>query len=85
MVLMPETPIEIAQKRAEELRRSMKNLQLQHNGEMLGPVSLSLGVAVYPTHGETAENLFRAADTALYQAKADGRNCVSIAVVPPQP
>ncbi len=79
MVLMPETPIEIAQKRAEQLRKSMKNLQLQYDGEMLGPVSLSLGVAVYPFHGETSENLFRAADAALYQAKADGRNCVSIA------
>ncbi len=83
MVLMPETPLEIAQKRAEQLRKSMKNLQLQYNGEMLGPVSLSLGVAVFPFHGQTPENLFRAADAALYQAKADGRNCVSIAVPMP--
>ena len=79
MVLMPETPIEVAQKRAEQLRKSMKNLQLQYKGDMLGPVSLSLGVAVFPFHGQTPENLFRAADAALYQAKADGRNCVSIA------
>lgn len=79
MVLMPETPLEIAQKRAEQLRKSMKNIQLQYKGETLGPISLSLGVAIYPFHGQTPENLFRAADAALYQAKANGRNCVSVA------
>ncbi len=79
MVLMPETSLEFAQKRAEQLRKSMKNFELQYKGEMLGPVTLSVGVAVYPFHGQTPENLFRAADAALYEAKANGRNCVSIA------
>lgn len=82
MVLMPETTLEIAERRAEQLRKSMKNVELQYKGEILGPVSLSLGVAVYPFHGQTPENLFRAADAALYQAKAGGRNCVSVAVAP---
>lgn len=39
-------------------------------------VTLSAGVAVYPEHGTTAFNLIQAADDALYQAKAAGRNQV---------
>jgi len=37
-------------------------------------VSLSVGIAMYPEHGETAEALLRAADSALYDAKDRGRN-----------
>jgi diguanylate cyclase (GGDEF)-like protein len=35
----------------------------------------SIGVAVYPDVGRTAEELLRAADLAMYEAKAAGRNC----------
>ena len=35
----------------------------------------SIGVAVYPDAGRTAEELLRAADLAMYEAKAAGRNC----------
>ena len=37
-------------------------------------VTLSAGVAVYPDDGDTPENLLKHADTAMYQAKEDGRN-----------
>lgn len=45
------------------------------------PVTLSAGVAVFPTHGWDADGLLRAADDALYAAKAGGRNrvCASTA------
>jgi diguanylate cyclase (GGDEF)-like protein/putative nucleotidyltransferase with HDIG domain len=38
------------------------------------PVTISFGVASYPQHSETAASLLRAADEALYAAKASGRN-----------
>jgi diguanylate cyclase (GGDEF)-like protein len=38
------------------------------------PVTISFGVACYPQQGETAASLLRAADEALYAAKASGRN-----------
>ncbi|HWS38609.1 MAG TPA: GGDEF domain-containing protein [Actinoplanes sp.] len=38
-----------------------------------GPLGLSIGVAAAPDHADTAEDLQRVADDALYQAKADGR------------
>ncbi len=38
-------------------------------------VSVSIGIALYPGHGETAEQLVKIADAAMYLAKHDGRNC----------
>ncbi|MBI5333415.1 MAG: EAL domain-containing protein [Burkholderiales bacterium] len=38
-------------------------------------VSASIGVALYPEHGRTAEHLLRNADQAMYRAKRQGRNC----------
>ena len=45
------------------------------------PVTASLGVAVYPLHGQDREALIAHADNGMYQAKRAGRNCVRIADV----
>jgi len=37
---------------------------------------LSVGVAVFPEHGSTVEDILHAVDTALYRAKAEGRDRV---------
>ena len=42
-------------------------------------MTLSLGVASYPQHGATAEEVLRTADRALYRAKAEGRDRVCVA------
>ncbi|RPJ54581.1 MAG: diguanylate cyclase, partial [Acidobacteria bacterium] len=36
--------------------------------------------AAFPDHGRTAEELVHRADTAMYEAKRDNRNCVKVAV-----
>ena len=46
------------------------------------PITLSCGVAAYPVHGPGAEELIRAADQALYQAKESGRDRVVVAGAP---
>jgi diguanylate cyclase (GGDEF)-like protein len=40
---------------------------------------MSLGVAAYPAHGATGDELLRAADAALYRTKAAGRDRVVVA------
>jgi diguanylate cyclase (GGDEF)-like protein len=51
---------------------------VQHDNHTLGPVTLSVGIAMFPDHGTTAHALLEAADTALYRAKANGRNRVVV-------
>ena len=46
-----------------------------------GKVTLSIGVAEFPTHGETPEALIGSADAALYKAKQDGRDRVARAAI----
>jgi len=43
-------------------------------------VSASIGVALYPTHAETVENLVQCADAAMYSAKRAGKNQVQVCV-----
>jgi len=51
-------------------------------GEVPIPVTVSIGVAMHPTHGRTGTDLLRAADTALYAAKAAGRDTYRVAASP---
>lgn len=78
-LIMPETSLEVACQRAELLREAVKHVQVQHVQRSLGSIAFSFGVGVFPDHGSTAETLLRAADTALYRAKAEGRNRVCVA------
>lgn len=78
-LILPNTPIEIAATRGEQLRQSVSHFQLQHQGRSLGTITISLGIACFPNHGLTEEVLLRRADEALYQAKHAGRNCVVVA------
>ena len=66
-------------KRAEDLRQAANTLEVEHNGITLGTITISLGVACFPTHGATAQAVVRAADQALYRAKAAGRNRTMVA------
>jgi GGDEF domain-containing protein len=49
---------------------------LQFEGHSLAPVTLSLGVAVFPESGFTSTGILRAVDAALYRAKQNGRGRV---------
>jgi diguanylate cyclase (GGDEF)-like protein len=65
--------------RAKELLRLVRDLHLEHQGQSLGGITVSMGVAVYPQHGEEPEALLQTADKALYQAKSAGRDRVVVA------
>jgi diguanylate cyclase (GGDEF)-like protein len=65
--------------RAERLRVGVQGLAIEHDGREIGPVTLSVGIAMFPEHGDDWRAVLQAADTALYAAKAAGRNRVEMA------
>ena len=75
-IILPDASLESARARAEQLRAAVKELTPDFQGRSLGPISISIGLAVFPADGTTRESLLQAADSALYQAKAQGRDCV---------
>lgn len=81
LLLLPEASLDITRQRAEQLREEVKQLKVQYHRQLLGPITLSLGVAILPEHGTTARSVIQAADTALYSAKAEGRDLVVTASV----
>ncbi len=75
-LLLPDTDEEDALNLAERVR----NLIYETHIEGPGNVSASVGVATYPQHANEQDELFAAADQALYAAKHSGRNKVCAAL-----
>lgn len=76
VIVMPDASMEDTIIRAEEIRSGVKKLNLEHEGQQLESVSVSVGVSCFPDDSTDAEGLICAADKALYQAKEQGRDCV---------
>ena len=75
-VVLPETDAATAHARAESIRAALETATVMHLRQALGPVTASVGLAVYPADGTTPELLLQVADAWLYRAKAEGRNRV---------
>ncbi|MDC8756800.1 sensor domain-containing diguanylate cyclase [Janthinobacterium fluminis] len=77
-VLLPETDVAGALIVAENIRKAINKLQLRHAGNNGGVVTVSAGVEAFaPVRLDSRPlELIEAADQALYQAKAHGRNRV---------
>ncbi len=71
--------------RAEDLRKQIADLDIHWQGQSVGSITASLGVAGFPMHANTPEILVHQADQALYQAKTQGRNQVICAGVEADP
>jgi diguanylate cyclase (GGDEF)-like protein/PAS domain S-box-containing protein len=77
VIIMPSAHREEALKRAEQWRKLFESTQIISKNATLS-ATLSAGVATFPDHGVTDDEIWRAADDALYAAKSAGRNCVMI-------
>ncbi len=79
-IILPNTSLSGAQSLAENIRVAIEKTRIKRSGsgESIGQVTVSIGVAQYHT-GESSEELFERADTALYQSKNSGRNKVTVA------
>jgi len=76
-MICPYTDMESAGVLAQSIHRTVLALALAHAGSPFGAVTVSIGYAAAVPDGKcTAAELLQAADSALYAAKAAGRNCI---------
>ncbi len=75
LLLLPGMPPDIALARAEHWRETFAAMTSM-SGALAIKATLSVGVAMYPTHATTMAELIHCADLALYRAKDGGRNRV---------
>ena len=73
--MLPDMPSQSALERAEQWRREFAGTTVESNGASIR-ATLSIGVAMCPTNGSSMDELVRAADLALYDAKDQGRDRV---------
>ena len=76
LIILPESSLKDTIKRADGLREDIKKMEIVFQDQILGTITMSMGVAAYPGNGIRMEELLRVADTALYKAKQEGRDRV---------
>lgn len=72
-LLMPDSTEQEAARLAERVIRAISQIPFRYDGQNLR-LTTSLGIALYPQHGNDAEELVSHADAAMYQAKEAGKN-----------
>jgi diguanylate cyclase (GGDEF)-like protein len=70
-VLLTGTSVDVANEVAERIRARVEAQEFAGR-----KITLSIGIAEFPTNGETADEVISSADEALYSAKRSGRNRV---------
>jgi diguanylate cyclase (GGDEF)-like protein len=80
LILLSEASLETTQQRAEQLRQNIKQLHFEYQGQALGSITISCGVASFSEHGLTAKTLLQAASAALNHAQEQG--CDRVATLP---
>ena len=80
-IILPGASLETSRERAEQLRQLVCAMTVQWSGQIIGNLSVSLGVSCYPMHGTSWQQALKAADNALYSAKHAGRKRVVVAPV----
>ena len=81
VAVLPETPLAGGRIAAEKILSAIRDEPFG-SGDASLSVTVSVGVAAFPEDGTTAEELIRAADGAMYQAKAAGRDRVEAPSAP---
>ncbi len=76
-LVLPDSSLNDAEMRADDLRTKVKGLAMSHRETALGPITCSIGIAEFPVDGSTAEELLRVADKCLYEAKKQGRDRIA--------
>ncbi len=77
VLVLPDADVTLAQKRAEEICEATHKMAVTFQKQTIN-VTVSIGVCMYPDHGQASEELLHHADLALYKAKHEGRDRVAV-------
>lgn len=76
VVILPETPLQPAALVAERIRTTIERHAFTGGRRLRLMLTASFGVAVFPQHASSPQQLIACADSAMYEAKAASKNCV---------
>ena len=79
VVVLPDTGIELAGVVAERIRGKISKYEFTGGKRLQLSLTASFGVATFPFHASSPQQLVACADTAMYEAKAANKNCVRFA------
>ncbi len=81
VILLPDTGANACQVVAERIRKAVAHMAMPRiEGNPVPQLTVSLGIAVYPEHGHSLEEMLHASDRALYESKRAGRNRTTLFV-----
>ena len=79
LIILPGANLESVCRRAENIREILKEHAARDDHKQMRRVTLSMGVAVFPGHGDEAADLVQSAKAAVKRAKEEGRDRVKTA------
>jgi diguanylate cyclase (GGDEF)-like protein len=79
VIVLPDTGTELAGQVAERIRHRITRHNFTGGRRLQLSLTASFGVAAFPKHASSPQQLIACADTAMYEAKAANKNCVRFA------
>ncbi|MGH9930441.1 MAG: diguanylate cyclase [Pyrinomonadaceae bacterium] len=76
VIVLPDTQIELAGTVAERIRERIAQHHFNAGRNLKLALTASFGVALFPMHASSPQQLIASADTAMYEAKAANKNCI---------
>jgi diguanylate cyclase (GGDEF)-like protein len=76
VIVLPDTGTELAGTVAERIRQKILRHHFTGGRRLQLSLTASFGVAAFPKHASSPQQLIACADTAMYEAKAANKNCV---------
>lgn len=76
VIVLPDTQIELAGTVAQRIREKIERHYFNAGRNLKLSLTASFGVAAFPEHASSPQQLIAAADTAMYEAKAANKNCI---------
>ena len=82
VIVLPETGIDEAAQVADRIRAKIEQHQFTGGRRLKVSLTASFGIAVFPEHALSPQQLIDCADTAMYGAKAADKNCIRVIAGP---